>query len=404
MIQIFLGVGFFTAIITLLAFIIVMARRKLVPSGEVTILVNENPDNAVVTNAGGKLLNVLADNEIYVSSACGGGGSCGQCKVKITEGGGKLLPTEKTHINRKEAQEGYKLSCQTTVKEDMKIELPPEVFSAKQWDCEVISNVNVGTYIKEVVLKLPENMDFKAGGYIQIIAPPFEASTKDIDIPERFQAEWDELPEFKIKTTETIQRAYSMANYPLEEGIIKLNVRIALPPDYNPKLEPGKGSTFMHTRKPGDKVSITGPFGDFYAREGDSEMIFIGGGAGMAPLRSIIFDQLKRVKTNRKITFWYGARSLKELFYREDFDKLAEEHENFSWEIALSDPLDEDDWKGYIGYIHRHVYNSYLKDHDAPEDCQYYLCGPPPMLDASLKTLDHSGVEEDKIFFDDFGS
>ncbi|WP_022850319.1 NADH:ubiquinone reductase (Na(+)-transporting) subunit F [Limisalsivibrio acetivorans] len=408
MIEILLGSAVFTLVIILLVIVILFAKSKLMPSGSADIVINGDNEGAIETPVGGKLLGVLANNGIFISSACGGGGSCGECKVKVHEGGGSLLPTEKTHINKKMEREGYRLSCQLTVKEDLKIEVPEEVFSAKKYELTVESNENVATFIKQPVLKLPEgaDFDFKAGGYIQVQAPSYEADFKDVHVTEEYRDELRDAGFFdlKVKTEAKVSRAYSMANYPLEKGVLKLNVRIAMPPRDKPDAPPGKGSAYVHSRKPGDKITITGPFGDFYAREGDSEMVFIGGGAGMAPLRSIIFDQLKRVNTDRKISFWYGARNLKELFYKEDFDKLEEEHENFKWFVSMSDPKPEDNWDSYKGYIHTIARDKYLAEHPAPEDCQYYLCGPPPMLASTMDMLDQLGVEPENIFFDDFGS
>lgn len=402
MMLLILGVIAFTAVILLLVGIIVNARKALVPSGTVTVNINEEKD--IETGVGGKLLNVLADNGIFVSSACGGGGSCGQCRVQVEEGGGEILPTEKSHISRREEREGWRLSCQTAVKQDMKIELEPEVFAAKSFDCEVISNKNVATFIKEFVLKVPEKVDFRAGGYIQVVVPPYELDYKDIDVEERFVPEWEKYGIFRYHagTKEGVQRAYSMANYPEEEGIVKLNVRIATPPP-NKNVPPGVGSSYIWSRKPGDKVTITGPFGEFFAQDTDNEMVFIGGGAGMAPLRSIIFDQLKRLDAKRKISYWYGGRSKKELFYLEDFEELEKEHDNFSWHIALSDPLPEDNWTGHTGFIHKVVLDNYLKNHEAPEEIEYYLCGPPMMIEAVKTMLDSLGVEPDNIYLDDFG-
>jgi len=403
--EILLGIVFFVAIILLLVGMIIQAKRRLVPSGVFDVVINDEDDEPLKVSASDKLLFALADNDIYVPSACGGGGTCGQCKVKVVEGGGEILPTEKSHINIREAKEGYRLSCQLSVKNDLKIELPPEIFKAKEWNCEVISNKNVATFIKELILRLPEEMDFEAGGYIQIKVPPYHAKFSEFDIDEKFHEDWSSagLWDIESKVDEEIMRAYSMANYPLEEGVLKLNVRIATPPLNEKNIPPGKASTYMFSLKPGDKVTVLGPFGEFRASDNDAEMIFIGGGAGMAPLRSIIFDQLLRVKTDRKISFWYGARSKREIFYEEDFDKLEEKYDNFSWKIALSDPLDEDNWEGYTGFIHTVVYENYLKNHPAPEDVEYYLCGPPMMLKSALKMLDELGVEEENIRFDDFG-
>ena len=405
MIEIFLGVGFFTTAILLLVTFILFARSVLVPQGNVEIEINGEKTISVPT--GGKLLTTLSENGLFVPSACGGGGSCAQCRVKIHEGGGAILPTELNHISKREAREGERLSCQVSVKQSMKIDVPEEVFGVKKWECTVRSNDNVATFIKELVLELPEGerVNFKAGGYIQIECPPHEVNYKEFKIDESFHEDWDKFNvwQFKSKVTEPVMRAYSMANYPEELGIIMLNVRIASPPPRQPHLPPGQMSSYIFNLKPGDKVTISGPFGEFYARDTDKEMVFVGGGAGMAPMRSHIFDQLERLKTDRKITFWYGARSKREIFYKEDFDKLAEEYDNFEWHIALSEPQPDDNWDGYTGFIHEVLHENYLKNHKAPEDCEYYMCGPPMMNAAVIKTLTDLGVERDDIMLDDFG-
>jgi Na+-transporting NADH:ubiquinone oxidoreductase subunit F len=405
MIEILLGVGFFTGIVLILAVLILSARSKLVASGHVTITINDK--KFIQTPIGGKLLNALGDAKIFVSSACGGGGTCGVCRVKVFEGGGAILPTETSHINKREAREGYRLSCQVAVKQNLKIEVPDEVFGVKKWECTVRSNHNVATFIKELVLELPQDeyVDFRAGGYIQVLCPPYERSFKDFDIEERFRSDWDRLKLWDLvsKVDAPLERAYSMANYPEERGIIMLNIRIATPPPRTQNLPPGKMSSYLFGLKPGDKVTISGPFGDFFARDTNNEMVFIGGGAGMAPMRSHIFDQLSRLKTTRKMSFWYGARSKREMFYVDDFDKLAAAHDNFKWHVALSDPLPDDQWSGYTGFIHSVLYNEYLKTHPAPEDCEYYLCGPPMMNAAVIKMLLDLGVERENIMLDDFG-
>jgi Na+-transporting NADH:ubiquinone oxidoreductase subunit F len=405
MIEILLGVGFFTGIVLILAVLILSARSKLVASGHVTIAINDR--KFIETPIGGKLLNALGDAKIFVSSACGGGGTCGVCRVKVFEGGGVILPTETSHINKREAREGYRLSCQVAVKQNMKIEIPDEIFGVRKWQCTVRSNHNVATFIKELVLELPqgEHVDFRAGGYIQVFCPPYKHSFEDFDIEERFRSDWDRLNLWNLvsKVNEPLERAYSMANYPEERGIIMLNIRIATPPPRTQNVPPGKMSSYLFGLKPGDKVTISGPFGEFFARDTDNEMVFIGGGAGMAPMRSHIFDQLGRLKTTRKMSFWYGARSKREMFYVDDFNKLAAEHDNFEWHVALSDPLPEDVWSGYTGFIHNVLYNEYLKTHPAPEDCEYYLCGPPMMNAAVIKMLLDLGVERENIMLDDFG-
>ncbi len=405
MIEIALGVGLFTAIVLGLVGIILFARSRLVATGNVSILVNDEKE--IHAPVGSKLLGALAESSLFVSSACGGGGTCGQCKVKVSEGGGSILPTEETHINKREAREGERLSCQVTVKQDMKIEVPEEVFGVKQWECKVRSNDNVATFIKELVLEIPEGEEvpFKAGGYIQIECPPHTIHYKDFDIADEYHPDWDKYDVWRYKSTveENVIRAYSMANYPEEKDIIMLNVRIASPPPRDETIPPGIMSSYIWSLKPGDKVMISGPFGEFFAKETENEMVFVGGGAGMAPMRSHIFDQLKRLNSKRKITFWYGARSLREAFYADEFDKLAAENENFEWHLALSDPLEEDNWEGYTGYIHEVLLENYLKQHPAPEDCEFYMCGPPMMNSAVINMLKELGVEDEHIMLDDFG-
>ena len=403
-----LGVFMFTfVIVTLVAFLMV-ARSKLVATGEVTILVNHDAEKALRTAAGSTLLGTLAANKIFIPSACGGKGSCGVCKVSVSEGGGAMLPTEVSHINRGEEREGVRLACQVKVKGDMDIELPPEVFSVRKWQCKVRSNHNVATFIKELSMDLPpgEEVPFRAGGYIQIESPPHVVNYKDFLIDDEYREEWDKFDMWRYvsKVDEEVTRAYSMANYPDEKGLILLNVRVASPPPRSPEgTPPGKMSSYIFNLKPGDEVTISGPYGEFYAKDTDAEMMFIGGGAGMAPMRSHIFDQLKRLDTKRKITFWYGARSLREAFYQDEFDELAAKHDNFEWHLALSEPLPEDNWTGMTGFIHQVVYDNYLKDHPAPEDIEYYLCGPPLMLSACRNMFEDLGVEEENVLYDDFG-
>jgi Na+-transporting NADH:ubiquinone oxidoreductase subunit F len=404
--EIFLGVFMFTGIVLALVWVILQARSILVPSGNVKIIVNDQ--KTLEVPAGGKLLTALSSQGIFVSSACGGGGTCAQCKVNVLEGGGEILATETGHISKKDAREGCRLSCQVAIKQDMKIEVPPEVFETKKWRCKVKSNRNVATFIKEFVLELPEGeqVDFKAGGYIQIEAPPHEIHYKDFDIEEKYHEDWDRFNiwQYVSKVDEPVVRAYSMANYPGEKGIIMLNVRVASPPPRSPEgTPPGKMSSYIFSRKPGDEVTISGPYGEFFINDSDSEMIYIGGGAGMAPLRSHIFELFKNLKTDRKVTYWYGGRSLRELFYVDHFREIEKEFPNFKFNIALSDPLPEDNWTGYTGFIHQVVYENALKDHPAPEDIEYYLCGPPMMNSAVFKMLDDLGVEPENIRFDDFG-
>lgn len=405
--EIYLGVSMFTVIVLALVGVILFAKSKLVSSGDVTITINDDPSKSITTKPGGKLLGALADSGIFVSSACGGGGSCGQCRVDIHSGGGDILPTELDHISRGEAKQGCRLSCQVAVKTDMNIELEEEIFGIKKWDCTVRSNDNKATFIKELVLNIPdgEAVPFRAGGYIQIEAPAHHVKYADFDVPEEYRADWERFGFFKIesKVDEETIRAYSMANYPEEEGIIMLNVRIASPPPNNLSLPPGKMSSFIWSLKEGDSVTISGPFGEFYAKETDAEMVFIGGGAGMAPMRSHIFDQLRRLESKRNISFWYGARSKREMFYVEDFDMLQDENDNFQWHVALSDPQPEDNWEGYTGFIHNVLFENYLKDHEAPEDCEFYMCGPPVMNAAVINMLKDLGVEDENILLDDFG-
>lgn len=405
--EIILGVVMFTLILLALVLVILFAKSKLVSSGDITIEINGDPNLTIKTQAGGKLLGALAGNGIFVSSACGGGGSCGQCHAKVLEGGGDVLPTELSHITKRDAAQGCRLACQVNVKENMKIELPEEIFGVKKWECEVISNDNVATFIKELVIAIPEGEEvpFRAGGYIQIEAPAHHIKYADFDVPQEYREDWDKYNLFRYESVvkEPIIRAYSMASYPEEKSIIMLNVRIATPPPSNPDAPPGQMSSFIWSLKKGDKVTISGPFGEFFAKETENEMVFIGGGAGMAPMRSHIFDQLKRLKSKRKMTYWYGARSKREMFYVEDFDMLAAENSNFTWNVALSDPLPEDNWTGYTGFIHNVIYENYLRDHEAPEDCEYYMCGPPMMNAAVIKMLKDLGVEDENILLDDFG-
>ena len=389
MLEIILGVTFFTVIVIALVFVILGAKSKLVAEGNVEIEINH--EKKIHVPIGSKLLTALADNNLFVSSACGGGGTCAQCKVKVSEGGGDILPTELNHITKREAAEGDRLACQVTVKQNMKIHVHDEVFGVKKWQTTVRSNHTVATFIKDLVLELPkgESIDFRAGGYIQIECPAFDAKFSEFDIEERFRDEWDKYNLWAIQSVfkEPAIRAYSMANYPEENDIIMLNVRIATPPPRIADAPPGIMSSYIFNLKPGDKVTISGPFGEFFARETQNEMIFVGGGAGMAPMRSHIFDQLRRIKTDRKLTFWYGARSLREMFYVEDFDMLQAENKNFTWHIGLSEPKPEDNWTGHVGFIHNVLYENYLKNHPAPEDCEYYLCGPPMMNSAGVTSF-----------------
>ena len=400
---IFFGVGMFTAVVVALVMVILAARSKLVATGNISIEINGG--KTIQVPAGGKLLQTLADADLFLASACGGGGTCAQCKCQVSDGGGSMLPTEESHFTRRQANDGWRLSCQTPVKQDMRIQIPEEVFGVKQWECTVESNDNVATFIKELVLRLPEgeSVDFRAGGYVQLECPPHNVNFDNFEIGEEYKGDWERFGFFKYGSAseDTTIRAYSMANYPEEKGIMKFNIRVASPPP-GTDFPPGRMSSYLFTKKPGETVTIFGPYGEFFAKETDAEMVFVGGGAGMAPMRAHIFDQLLRLNTNRKITFWYGGRNQRELFYVEEFDRLAAEHENFTWHIALSDQNLEG-WDGYTGFIHNVLFEEYLKDHTAPEDCEYYMCGPPMMNQAVLNLLDDLGVERDNIFLDDFG-
>ena len=403
--EIILGVGMFTVVILALVAFILAARSKLVASGDVNIEING--EKTITVPAGDKLLQTLSNAGLFLPSACGGGGSCAQCKCVVSDGGGSMLPTEEAHFTRREANEGWRLSCQAPVKQDMKVEVPEEVFGVKRWECTVESNPNVATFIKELTLRLPEgeNVDFKAGGYVQLECPPHVVNYSDFEVEDEYKGDWERfgLYQYTSEVKEPIIRAYSMANYPQEQGVVKFNIRIASPPPGSTGIPPGKMSSYVFNLKPGDKISVYGPFGEFFAKETKAEMVFIGGGAGMAPMRSHIFDQLKRINSDRKISFWYGARSLKECFYDDEYDQLAAENDNFDWHLALSDPQPEDNWNGLTGFIHNVLYEQYLKGHEAPEDCEFYMCGPPMMNAAVIKMLEDLGVEPENIMLDDFG-
>lgn len=407
MTEILSGIAMFTAVVLALVAVLLGARRKLVHSGAVTIRVNDDPSKSMKVAAGDTLLGTLAGQKVFIPSACGGKGACGVCEVVVKEGGGALLPTETGYITRGKAARGHRLACQVKVKRDMAIELEPHIFEVRKWRCKVLSNRNVATFIKELKLALPEGEEvpFRAGGYVQIECPPHSLEFKTFDIDAPFRGDWDkfDLWRFRSVVTERVERAYSMANFPLEKGILLFTIRIAFPPGYDAAIPPGIMSSWVFNLKPGDEVTVSGPFGEFFARETDKEMCFIGGGAGMAPMRSHIFDQVKRLGSKRRMTFWYGARSLREAFYVEEFEQLARDNPNFEWHLALSEPLPEDDWTGPTGFIHNVLRESYLKDHPAPEDIEYYMCGPGVMNKAVIAMLLDLGVDRENILLDDFG-
>lgn len=401
----------FLLITLILVLALLFAKAKLVPSGNVDLKVNGEKD--IQTPIGSTLLGALQGGGIFLSSACGGGGKCGQCRAQVLEGGGEILPTEKGFFSRKQIKDHWRLACQCKVKENMTVQVPEEVFGVKEWECEVISNHNVASFIKEFVVKLPagEHMDFKPGSYAQIKIPAYDVKFADMIVEDRFKPEWDKFKLWPLtcKNDEPTVRAYSMASYPAEGDIIMLNVRIATPPFDRQKggwmdVKPGIGSSYIFSLKPGDKVMMSGPYGDFHIQETQREMLYIGGGAGMAPLRAQLLHLFKTVKTNRKVSYWYGARSKGEIFYEEDFREIEREFPNFKFNIALSDPRPEDNWTGYVGFIHQVIYDNYLKDHEAPEDIEYYMCGPGPMSKAVEGMLDNLGVPREMLHFDDFGA
>lgn len=406
------SVAVFLLVILLLVSILLYAKTKLTPSGEVTIDINDG-EKELKVGQGQTLLSALTNDKIFLPSACGGGGSCGMCRAQVHEGAGTILPTETGFFSRKEQNDNWRLACQVKVKEDMKLEIEPEVMGIKKWECEVVSNRNVATFIKEFVVRLPEGetLDFKSGGYIQIDVPKIDVDFKDINIEETWKGDWEKMGLFdlKMKNPEATYRAYSMANHPAEGNIVMLNIRIATPPWDREKgafanVNPGLCSSYIFSRKPGDKVTISGPYGEFFIKPTEREMMFVGGGAGMAPMRSHIFHLFKTAKTGRPVTFWYGARSLKEVFYKEEFDAIQAEFPNFKWHLALSEPQPEDNWEGLTGFIHNVIYENYLKSHEEPEDIEFYMCGPPMMNDAVTKMLYDLGVPDEMVAFDDFGS
>lgn len=406
------SVVIFLLVILLLVSVLLYAKKKLTPSGTVTIAINSG-EKELVVEPGQTLLSALGNNKIFLPSACGGGGTCAMCRCQVTDGAGSILPTETGYFTRKEQMNSWRLACQVKVKEDIQMEIPHEIMGIKKWECEVVSNHNVATYIKEFVVKLPEgeNLDFKSGGYIQIDVPKIDVDFKDIIVEDKFRDEWEKYKMFDLKMVnpEPTFRAYSMANHPAEGNIVMLNIRIATPPFDRVnggfmKVNPGICSSFIFSRKPGDKVTISGPYGEFFIKETEREMMFIGGGAGMAPMRSHIFHLFHTLKSGRKVTFWYGARSKKEIFYEEHFRAIERQFPNFKFTIALSEPQPDDNWDGPVGFIHQVIYNQYLIKHDEPEDIEYYLCGPPMMNSAVNKMLYDLGVPDEMIAFDDFGS
>jgi len=400
------GVVVFTIIIMVLVAVILCARSTLVATGDVTVFVNEQRE--ITAPAGRKLLSLLADAGLYLASACGGRGTCGQCRVTVVDGDAVILPIEEAHITRRQALAGERLACQVAVKQNIRVRLPDDVFGARKMVCTVKSNRNVATFIRELILELPddERLDFQAGGYVQLECPPHDLKFEDFDIEPEFHDEWErfKLWDFHSSALSTEVRAYSMANYPDEDQIIMLNVRLATPPPALwDRVPPGVMSSYLFSLLPGNEISVTGPFGDFFAKETDKEMVFIGGGAGMAPMRSHIFDQLKRIGSQRKIEFWYGARSRRELFYVDEFNELQAEHSNFRLHVALSEPSPDDQWDGHVGFIHQVLHDEYLSRHPYPEDCEYYICGPPMMISAVVEMLEYLGVHERDVMFDDFG-
>ena len=405
MIYIF-SISIFMAIIMSLVFILWLVEQKVIGTKDCLVLINGDEAKSPSVSSGTNLLSALSNSGIFLPSACGGGGTCAMCKLKVVDGGGDILPTELPHLSLSERKENVRLGCQVKVKEDMKIKIPDEIFSIKKFECEVVSNNNVATFIKELNLKMPENLDmgFRAGGYIQIYIPPYDLSYKEFDIEKEYHEDWEKFKIFDVKAnnSEEVFRAYSMANFPDEKGTILLNVRIASPPP-GTDFPAGIGSSYIFNLKPGDKVTVSGSFGEFFAKETKREMCFVGGGAGMAPMRSHIFDQLKRLNSDRKITFWYGARSVREMFYDDEFKQLENENENFSYHVALSDPLPSDNWTGHTGFIHQVLLEEYLNNHEDPTEVEYYLCGPPIMLKCMMEMLDSIGVDKEMIEFDDFG-
>ena len=407
--QIFLSVSVFTVVVLILVLILNFAESQLLPQGDVTIEINGNPEKSITTRPGSTLLSALAGQSVFLPSACGGGGTCAMCECQVFEGGGEILPTETGHINRKQAKDNWRLACQVKIKENMKIHVPDEIFSIQKWECTVESNLNVATFIKELVLNLPEgeNLDFQAGGYIQIDIPEYHnLGFNDFSIEEEYHPDWDKYKIWDLvaNNDEPVFRAYSMANHPAEGNRVMLNVRIATPPPpLWDQVPPGLASSYIFNLKPGDKVTISGPYGEFFIKDSDREMVYIGGGAGMAPMRSHLFHLFHTLKTGRKVSFWYGARSVREMFYDEQFKQIQEEFPNFSYKVALSEPMEEDNWTGHTGFIHQVLHDEYLAKHEDPTELEYYMCGPPPMINACDNMLDSLGVDKEMIAYDSFG-
>ena len=407
--QIFLSVSVFTVVVLILVLILNFAESQLLPQGDVTVEINGNPEKSITTRPGSTLLSALAGQSVFLPSACGGGGTCAMCECQVFEGGGEILPTETGHINRKQAKDNWRLACQVKIKENMKIHVPDEIFSIQKWECTVESNQNVATFIKELVLNLPEgeNLDFQAGGYIQIDIPEYHnLGFNDFSIEEEYHPDWDKYKIWDLvaNNDESVFRAYSMANHPAEGNRVMLNVRIATPPPpLWDQVPPGLASSYIFNLKPGDKVTISGPYGEFFIKDSDREMVYIGGGAGMAPMRSHLFHLFHTLKTGRKVSFWYGARSVREMFYDEHFKQIEKQFPNFTYKVALSEPMEEDNWSGHTGFIHQVLHDEYLKDHEDPTELEFYMCGPPPMINACDGMLDSLGVDKEMIAYDSFG-
>tara|TARA_B110000263_G_scaffold242876_1_gene248906 strand:+ start:884 stop:2110 length:1227 start_codon:yes stop_codon:yes gene_type:complete len=402
------SIAVFLSVILILVTIILFAESKLIPQGDVKITINGDDNKSPQVKPGGTLLTALSNQSVFLPSACGGGGTCAMCKCQVYDGGGDILPTELTHITRTEAKNNWRLACQVKVRDNMNIKIPDEIFSIQKWECTVRSNRSVATFIKELIVELPtgEIIDFKSGGYIQIDIPKYELNYSEFEVEDEYREDWDKFKMWDLNAQNNdseVFRAYSMANHPAEGNIVMLNVRIAHPPPQKWDAPPGVASSYIYNLKAGDKITISGPYGDFFIKDTEREMVYIGGGAGMAPMRSHLFHLFHTLKTGRKVSYWYGARSLREMFYDNQFQKIKDEFPNFSYNVALSDPLDKDNWEGYKGFIHQVLHDNYLEKHEDPTEIEYYICGPPMMLTACKNMLDSLGVEPDMIDFDDFG-